>query len=216
MIIVRVSAVIPAYNEEQTLGNVIDVVKQVPLVDEIVVISDGSVDRTAEIARERGVICIELEQNIGKGGAMKAGIDQADADVFVFLDADLIGLTPQHVTSLLEPVLSGEADMTIGVFDKGRVATDLAQFVAPYLSGQRAVRREILMAISGLDTARFGVEVALTRYIRSHEVVVRYVTLENLTHRMKEEKLGILRGFIARIKMYWEIVKYTQHAIRSR
>lgn len=212
----RVSAIIPAYNEEQTLGNVIDVVKKVPLVDEIVVISDGSVDRTAEIARERGVICIELEQNIGKGGAMKAGIDQADADVFVFLDADLIGLTPQHVMGLLEPVLNGEADMTIGVFEKGRVATDLAQFVAPYLSGQRAVKREILMAISGLDTARFGVEVALTRYIRANEVVVRYVTLENLTHRMKEEKLGILRGFIARIKMYWEIVKYTQQAIRSR
>lgn len=212
----RVSAIIPAYNEEQTLGDVIDVVKRVSLVDTVVVISDGSQDRTAEIARERGVMCIELEQNVGKGGAMKVGIDRADADVFVFLDADLIGLTPEHVTRLLEPVVSGEADMTVGIFGRGRVATDLAQIVAPYLSGQRAVRKDILMAISGIDTARFGVEVALTRYIRNNEVAVKQVILESLTHRLKEEKLGILRGFIARIKMYWEIVKYTQTAIRIR
>lgn len=209
----RVVAVIPAYNEEQTLGSVIEAVRQVAAVDEVLVISDGSTDRTADVARAHGVACIELEQNVGKGGAMKVGIDQADADVFLFLDADLIGLTPRHVENLLAPVLQGRAEVAIGVFDKGRVATDLAQMVAPYLSGQRAVRRSVLQSISGLDTARFGVEVAITKHIKENGVRVEHVLLENLTHRMKEEKLGLLRGFLARMKMYWEIVKYTQHSL---
>ena len=208
----KVAVIIPAYNEEKTLGDVIRVVKTVPVVDEIIVISDGSTDKTAEVARASGALCIELDQNVGKGGAMKAGIDRADADIFVFLDADLIGLQAQHVIDLVDPVLNGGADMTIGIFDKGRMATDWAQVVAPYLSGQRAVKREILLAVSGLDIARYGVEMALTRHIREHPIRVQEVIMCNLTHLMKEEKLGLLRGFLARMKMYWEIVRYTQQA----
>lgn len=206
----KVAVVIPAYNEEKTLGDIIQTVKQVPEIDEIIVISDGSTDQTAEVARCNGAICIELDQNVGKGGALKMGIDKADADIFVFLDADLIGLTPAHVSDLLRPVLEEDVDMTVGIFERGRMATDFAQVVAPYLSGQRAVKRSVLQGVSGLDIARFGVEMALTRYIREHPVKVREVMMCNLTHLMKEEKLGILRGFLARMKMYWEIVKYSQ------
>jgi glycosyltransferase involved in cell wall biosynthesis len=206
----RAVAVIPAYNEEQTLGAVINVTKQVAEIDQVIVISDGSTDKTAQVARAYGATVIELEQNLGKGGAMKVGIDSADAEIFVFLDADLIGLRPDHVKALLKPVLEDRADMVIGVFDRGRVATDLAQVVAPYLSGQRAVKRSVLQGVSGMELARFGVEIALTRHLRKSDTRVIEVTLENLTHRMKEEKLGLLRGFMARMKMYWEILKYTQ------
>lgn len=210
---VHVAAIIPAYNEEETVGKVIDTVRRVPEVDEIIVISDGSTDATAEVARRHGATVIALEHNLGKGGAMKVGLDRADADVFIFLDADLVGLEPAHVSALLAPVLSGEAGMSIGLFDGGRVATDLAQVVAPYLSGQRAVHRDVLLGVSGLEMARFGVEMALTRHIKEHHIPVAHVTLPNLTHRTKEEKLGILRGFLARLKMYWEILRFTQGEI---
>ena len=205
----RVVAIIPAFNEEQTVGAVIDVVRQVDAVHEVIVVSDGSTDRTAEVARAHGAHVIELQENVGKGGAMKAGIERADADVYVFLDADLVGLTPRHVTALLEPVVAGRADMTVGRFAGGRIATDLAQVVAPYLSGQRAVRREVLEGVPGLEVTRFGVEVALTRYIQRQGMRVEEVVLENLTHRTKEEKLGILRGFLARLREYWEILRQT-------
>ena len=204
---VRTVAVIPAFNEEKTLGDVIAVVHAVSAVDRVFVISDGSTDQTASVARRCGATCIELVENVGKGGALKAGIDQADADVYLFLDADLIGLTVQHVRSLLDPVLSGEAQMSLGILEKGRVATDLAHAVAPYLSGQRAVARTVLEGLSGMETSRYGIEVAINRHLKKHRVVVRTVSMENLTHRMKEEKLGLLRGFVARLKMYWEIVK---------
>lgn len=201
-------ACIPAYNEEKTLGDVIAVVREVPEIERIIVISDGSTDRTAAVARECGAVCIELQQNVGKGGALKLGIEQADAQVYLFLDADLIGLTAEHVRALLYPVLSGDAQMSLGVLERGRVATDLAHVVAPFLSGQRAVTREVLQGVSGMETARYGIEVAINRHLRKHRIPVRLVGMENLTHRTKEEKLGLLRGFVARLRMYWEIVKY--------
>jgi len=206
----KVAAIIPAYNEERTVAQVIKIVDQVDLVDEIIVVSDGSTDTTASVALNQGATVIELEQNIGKGGAMVAGMARTKADVILFLDADLIGLTQQHVYDLLEPVLKGEAEMTVGIFEGGRVATNLAQKLAPFLSGQRAMRREILEAISSLDLTRFGVEIALTNYVEAKGVLVKEVLLREMTHVMKEEKLGLVKGFVARMKMYWEIAKYVK------
>jgi len=201
-------AIIPAYNEERTIGSIIETLKEVPEVSDVVVVSDASTDSTVEVAGSLGAKVVELAENRGKGGAMKAGLDFTRADVILFLDADLIGLTREHVYILLDPVFQKRADMTIGVFGKGRMATDLAQKVAPYLSGQRAVKRSILEGISGIDLSRFGVEVALTRYIESADVRVEKVLLEDMSHVMKEEKLGVFKGLAARVKMYWEIVKF--------
>ena len=126
----------------------------------------------------------------------------------LFLDADLIGLTPKHVHSLLEPVMNDQADMTIGIFDKGRIATDLAQKMAPYLSGQRALKFPLLEQISDLDVARFGVELALNRFMETSGIRVQEVLLHDMSHVMKEEKFGVWKGMAARMKMYWEIIKY--------
>lgn len=210
----RVAAVIPAYNEETTIGEVVNTLRRVDLIDDIVVVSDGSHDRTAEVARQAGARVIEHKENLGKAGAMKTGFMNTQGPYILFLDADLIGLSPTHVRSLLSPVLNAEADMTVGVFDDGRVATDLAQLVAPYLSGQRAVRRgiveEMFIDAPDADVCRFGIEVALTRHVKHRGYKVAEVSLEEMSHRMKEEKLGLVKGMAARVKMYYEILKYAQ------
>jgi glycosyltransferase involved in cell wall biosynthesis len=206
----KAAAIIPAYNEEATIGAVIDTVKKVPRVGQVVVVSDGSTDRTVHIARQRGVRVIDLKTNIGKGGAMKRGIQSTAAGVLLFLDADLVGLTERHVEALIDPVVEGQAEMSVGLFEGGRMATDLAQAVAPFLSGQRAVRREIIEEIGDMDIAGFGVEVALTKHVRARNYRVENVMLSGLTHRMKEEKLGFVRGLVARLRMYWEIVRNVQ------
>jgi len=205
---VEVVAIIPAYNEEKTIGYVLECLVRVKEIKKIVVVSDGSTDNTVQVARNFNVEVVELEENRGKGGAMKAGLDRIEADIVLFLDADLIGLTEKHVRDLLLPVQNGEAEMTIGIFDKGRIATDLAQRMAPGLSGQRAVKTSILRDISDLDIARFGVEVALMKYADDHNLRVKEVLLKDMTHVMKEEKMGVWRGVAARVRMYWEIVKY--------
>jgi len=204
----KVAVVIPAYNEERNIGQVLRVLVPVEAVDDIIVVSDGSRDATADTARRyRRVKVIELERNRGKGAAMMAGARATDAEVILFLDADLVGLRRHHVLAMLAPVVSGQADMAVGVFDEGRLATDLAQKLAPQLSGQRALRRELLEKVPGLEEAGFGVEIALSRYAEKCGARVVRVPLRNVAQVMKEEKSGLWRGLRDRARMYWEIIK---------
>ena len=147
-----------------------------------------------------------MASNQGKGAALLAGVQTTTAGILVFLDADLIGLEPGHVESLLQPVLLKRAPMAVAVFEQGRLATDLAQKLAPFLSGQRAVKRTLLESIPELDVSRFGVEVALTQYVHEQDIPIVHVPWHDVTHVMKEEKLGLAKGFGARLKMYQEII----------
>ncbi len=202
-----VTAVIPAYNEEQTIANVLNCLKSVDEITQIIVVSDGSTDGTAEVARNCSVEVIELPENVGKGGAIKSGTANCSNETILFLDADLIGLTKDHVRDLINPVLDNETDMTIGIFKNGRIVTDLAQKVTPCLSGQRAIKKTVFERIPNIDITRYGVEVALTKFTDRNSIRVKEVYLEDMTHVTKEEKLGLVRGMQARFKMYWDIVK---------
>jgi len=204
---VNTAAIIPAYNEEKTIGSVLEALKDSSYVDRIVVVSDGSEDRTADIARKQGAEVIELEVNQGKGGAIRAGLEYTDADFVLFLDADLIGLDFKHLKKLLEPVVNNETDMTIGLFDRGRLATDLAHKIAPYLSGQRAIRYEIIKDLLELKDAEYGLEALLTKHFQKNGYRYSEIVLHDITHIMKEEKMGFCQGFTQRIKMFWQVAK---------
>lgn len=205
----KTAAITPAYNEAKTIGAVIGILTGSRLIDQVIVVSDGSTDHTVQSALSHsGVSVIELLENRGKAGALSAGMEQTDAEVVLFLDADLIGLTESHVAALLQPVLTGEADMAVGIFKKGRLVTDLAQKMTPFLSGQRALKRDLLEQIPAFDCARFGAEIALSRFAEENGFPVVEVDLPDLSHLMKEEKLGLWKGIPARGKMYWEIIRY--------
>jgi hypothetical protein len=120
----------------------------------------------------------------------------------LFLDADLIGLTEQNVEDLVLPVIRNQCDMTVGVFDGGRLVTDMALFIAPFLSGQRCMHKKWLTEFHDMEKMGFGVELALTKFAYEHELRVMKINLGKVTHVMKEEKLGLMRGFAYRIKMY--------------
>jgi glycosyltransferase involved in cell wall biosynthesis len=150
---------------------------------------------------------VALEQNVGKGGAMKAGANHASCDVLLFVDADLVGLQAMHIDALVEPVLSGRTEMSIGVFSEGRVSTDLAQKIAPSLSGQRAVKKAFFDTVPKLESSRFGVEMALTHYAERRGINIIKVPLPWLSQVTKEEKRGLLPGLQARLEMYRDIVK---------
>ena len=204
----RVAAIVPAYNERERISTVLDALKNAVTVDEIVVVSDGSTDGTYQlVSADPDVRAINLENNRGKGGAMRAGAESTDADVVLFLDADLIGMDGAKIDSLVRPVAERRVEMSVGVFKAGRGITDLAQFLTPYISGQRALMREAFLGIPELDRARSGVETAITKYYRARRWRVERVILPGCTHTMKEEKLGVLRGFKSRMRMYYDISK---------
>ncbi len=203
-----VSAIIPAYNESKTIGNVLRVVRAtMPLIEDIIVISDGSTDDTAEIARNYGTTVIELKDNIGKSGAINAGLNICKSEVVLLLDADLIGLKISHIYDLVLPVVSNDYDMVIGIFKNGRAVTDLAQKIAPKLSGQRAIKKYILKGIPDMDMLRYGLEISLSKHVNDEIYKVKEVYLQDITHLTKEEKLGVVQGLSSRMKMYWDILK---------
>ncbi len=200
--------VIPAYNEEQQIGAVLEVGRSTKLIDEIVVVDDGSSDGTVDVAREYGAKVVELPENRGKGGAIQAGIEAARANIIMFSDADIIGLKTGHFTSLVQPLLDDpELVMTVGKFVGGRLRTDLSQTLIPAISGQRAARREWLVGLPDVSKSRFGVEVLITRHAKATGSKTMEISLSELTQVMKEEKLGLVKGVSARMRMYQDILK---------
>ncbi len=205
----RVAAIIPAYNEEARIAAVLYALTGVAAVDEVIVVNDGSTDGTAQAAQAiPGVQIVTLPRNKGKGGAMREGATRTQADVLLFFDADLVGLTPRHVQDLLAPVCSGEATMAMGIFKGGRLWTDMAQFFAPAITGQRAIRREVFLHIPDLESVGYGIELAINDYVHSQGMIRKDVTLRGVTHPMKEEKLGWARGAVSRSRMYWQMLQF--------
>jgi glycosyltransferase involved in cell wall biosynthesis len=219
---VSVCAVVPAYNEAGRISRVLDTLHASPSVQEIIVVDDGSLDDTAAVVQAHPAAgsgklrLIQHNPNRGKGAAMVTGADAATADVVVFLDADLIGLTPEHVEALLSPVLSGKVVMALGVFRGGRGATTLAQILAPNISGQRAIRRDVFLAIPCVSKSGYGVELAITGFVIEEGLPMCRVVLTDVTHPMKEEKLGFFRGAVARARMYAQMLPYLIRSKRPR
>ncbi len=204
---VKVAAVIPAYNEADNIWRVLEVLSQPACpVDEVIVVDDGSQDGTAEVAARYGARVVRHGCNRGKGDALLTGFRATGAEVLLTLDADLVGLRIHHVRRLLEPVLGGEADMSVGVFIQGRGPTDWALRLTPVLSGQRCFRRAAIRGLELLAGTGFGAEVVLSRLARRSGARIMHVQLVGLTQRMKEEKRGFWRGVRDRARMYVEIL----------
>lgn len=199
------AVLIPAYNEADHVARVVGAAKATGYA--VWVVDDGSGDATAVCAGAAGAEVLTLPENRGKGGAVFAGAAQVDAEVVVLIDADLLGLTPEHITALAEPVLMGWATMTRGVFSGGRWRTTTAQRLTPQLSGQRAVVREKLLGVPGLARSRYGVEVLITEHAKRADWTVQDVPLAGVSQVMKEEKRGFWVGAGVRLRMYGEILR---------
>jgi len=112
----KLSVVIPVYNEATTVGEVIDRVAEVPIEKEIIVVDDGSTDRSLELVRTRGEkirFVHEGRVNQGKGTAVRIGLTYVTGDVAIIQDADL-ELDPAEYERLLDPILTGETDVVFG------------------------------------------------------------------------------------------------------
>jgi len=111
----RVSFLIPTYNEEATLGEVLDRIAALGLDAQVIVVDDGSTDRTPAILEQRsgdGVVVLR-QPNRGKGAALRAAIPHVDGDIAVIQDADM-EYDPAEVPSLIEPIERGVADVVYG------------------------------------------------------------------------------------------------------
>ena len=114
---IQLSIVIPVYNEELTIGNVIDRVKaaarQTGLKNEVIVVDDRSFDESLEVANTRHIKLFTLKRHLGKGYALRAGFAKAKGKIIVTIDSDG-SHEPEELPKLLAPLLHDQADLVIG------------------------------------------------------------------------------------------------------
>jgi glycosyltransferase involved in cell wall biosynthesis len=197
----RTAAIIPAWNEASTVGAVVYAALDAARVDEVIVVDNASTDGTATAAEAHGARVVH-EGTPGKGQALRAGVAATEADVLVFLDADLVGLRPQHVDELVRLVHDGTADMACGLFDRGPVANPIFLEGLPVLTGQRALPRHLFDELAEDDIRGYRVEAALNSLVARRELERVDRVLPGLWHRPKEEKLANpVVGFVTKLLM---------------
>ncbi len=197
-----VAAVVPVYNEEHTLEGVLRALQETAGIDQILVVSDGSTDGTAEVARAMGVTVVELAENHGKGVAMAAGVAATAAPVILFVDGDVVHLDPRLLRRLIEPVIAGELAMHVGVRHRGEILDAFHRRHGPLLSGIRCLRRELFESVPADFLRGYRVETALNWVCRRLGLPVGTLVLHGLEHTRKEQKRGLVAGAGQRIAMF--------------
>jgi polyisoprenyl-phosphate glycosyltransferase len=206
------SIIVPAYNEGQRILNVLKVLKQISEIKEIIVVDDGSKDNTSTVVtsylnEDPRIKFIQHPHNMGKGQTIYTAWNAVTTEYVVMLDADLIGLLPEHVNDLADPVLSGRYDMTLGLFKGGNWKTDFSHWATPWLTGQRCLRRDMLQFISYEAASGYGLETAMTVAVHQQNWKVKKIALRGMSHPISETHRGGLKGVANRLKMYLHVFR---------
>jgi glycosyltransferase involved in cell wall biosynthesis len=204
----RLSCVVPAFNEADRIGRVLAAVARHPLVGELIVVDDGSTDATADVvAAIGGVRLVRLGRNSGKTAALRAGLMLARAPTVLLLDADLVGLRPADVAALARPVLDGSADAAISL--RGNAPRLWRMIGLDYISGERVLPMDFLRPHLGslVDLPPFAFEVWLNSLFIERRARLAVVPWPGVRSPLKSSKLGLLAGARADARMMRDIFR---------
>jgi len=222
----KVSVIIPVYNEKHTIQEILRRVEATQLAAEILVIDDGSIDGTRDILKsldQEGLLRVIFhEQNLGKGAAVRTGFENANGEVFLIQDADL-EYDPRDYPTLIQPLEEGIADVVYGSRFLGgprrtvmfwhMVANKLLTFMTNLLyntilsdmeTGYKVFKREIVDGMK-LHANSFDFEPEFTAKILKKKARVYEVPISFNPRDYEEgKKIGMKDAFQA----VWTLIKY--------
>ncbi|RCW56527.1 glycosyltransferase [Halanaerobium sp. ST460_2HS_T2] len=191
----KIAAIIPAYNEGQNISRVLDILTETDILNEVIVIDDGSTDNTSEVvSRFKEVKLLKNNSNQGKAQSMQQGVENTDAEILFFCDADLKGLTPEIVEQIVQPVVKRKYDMFIGV--RNNVMQKAVTLFA-LNSGERALRRELWNKLPEHFKYRYRIEAGLNFIAKRQGNGYSWQKFEYY-QTLKEKKYGFLKGTLLR------------------
>jgi dolichol-phosphate mannosyltransferase len=230
----KLSIIIPVFNEENTISQILDLVKEVKLPNglkkEVIIVNDASTDATTKIIekKENFFEYVEHINNEGKGSAVKDGIKKSTGDILIIQDADL-EYDPKYYSILLEPILTNKCKVVYGtrlkkyplkIWGSGKtvlpthlIANKFLTFLTNLLYGSKLTdmetcykvfTKDVISSIS-LKAKRFDFEPEITAKILKKGIVIFEVPIVVNPRTYSEgKKIGFLDGIIA----IWTIIKY--------
>lgn len=222
----KISVIVPVFNEEATIGLVLDRLSAVEIEKEVIVIDDGSTDSTPVVVRGHSsdLVIDHLPTNGGKGVAIRRGIQLATGDIVVVQDADL-ELSPEIITQLVAPIARGEVDAVYGSrFLNGgagvpmtrraanRLLTGLTNVIyGTHLSdmetAHKAVRLDVIRSLT-LESNRFEVEVELTAKLARSGALISEVESPYRPRTKDEGKKIKWRDGILALRTLWRFRRW--------
>ena len=204
----RVSCIIPAYNEGARIHGVLEVACSHPLLDEVFVVDDGSIDNTREVIKKfKKARLIEHKKNQGKSKAIRTGILEAKNDIIFLLDADLVGLEPKDITEIVSPIISDLADVSISMRKNSPWVDRMIGI--DFISGERVFKKVLiekhLDEVNGLP--RFGFEVFFNRIIIKNRYRIKIIYWRDVVSPWKYKKTGLISGIKGDLLMFRDILK---------
>jgi len=204
----KISCIVPVYNEGARVENVLKALVGHPLLDEVIVVNDGSTDDSEEVLKKiKGIKLISYAKNQGKSYAVMVGMKAAKNNFLLMIDSDLQGLTSKDVTALIEPVISGEADVAMTL---RKNSLPIFKFLGlDFVSGERIFDKRMIPSLDDLQKLScFGLESHLNDLLLKNKLRLAVVYWKNVITPRKAVKFGWWKGAKGDLKMVKEIIDY--------
>jgi|SRR3989344_5684573 len=202
----KVSCIIAAYNEGPRIDAVLSVISNNSLVDEIIVVNDGSEDNTKAIVEKYpNVQLISYSKNKGKTFAIMEGLSLAKSDIVMLLDADLVDLNNKDIENLILPVTSGQADVSMSIWQNSLLPCKILGI--DFQSGQRVFYKKIIPDLEVLShLPKYGLEIFINNIIVENKLKLKIVNWDTVVAIRKSQKIGWWYGTFGDIKMTFQVV----------
>jgi polyisoprenyl-phosphate glycosyltransferase len=205
----KISCIIPAYNEEGRISKVLEVVRKFPF-DEVIVVNDGSIDKTHEVVESYisdNFKLITHMKNKGKTAAVLTGVSRSAGDLIVMIDADLIGLTHENIAKMIYLVLIGNYDLTILDRAGDRSAIWGWTNCARFFGGERCFWKKDFLDINLPKESGYLLEVMMNLHYINNNKKIRNIYCPNLFCVHQFDKIGKVKGYYNYFNMSVDIVK---------